>query len=255
MGDTRLRSCVEAAEPITVPIWFGCPKSALWRTDQGRSRTSDALSLQGEANAGVLARTVRILLGLLTQGSPHPIGLSISNDEVLAMLAAHPRLRESAQLAASCKFLPKAMLAVIHYLAAETSAQGEDGRRVRCRPRHRRRPRRRRSAPRRAGEAEQRRVVHDAAAGERKDVAAVERQAVGADHGRRPGDGGRRSRGVDDGRGRGAGSRHDRGHQRVAAGLDQVHQRDADHHLLQVPAERIERLRQPLAVRDRLGEL
>ena len=119
-GRHRLRSCVEAGEPITVPIWFGCPESALWRTDQGRSRTGrDALALRGEANPSVIAGAVRILLGLLKQGNPNPTSLSISNDEVLAMLGQHPRLKESAQFAGACKFLPKAMLAVIHYLAAE----------------------------------------------------------------------------------------------------------------------------------------
>ncbi|GAA0641519.1 hypothetical protein GCM10009601_59060 [Streptomyces thermospinosisporus] len=97
-GQHRLAAVVKAGVTVPMTVTHGVPRSAFTVMDTGRKRTGrDALALAGESNSTHLAAALRGLhLYLNAPNSSWSGGSSVtSNDQLLALLAEHPGIRDA----------------------------------------------------------------------------------------------------------------------------------------------------------------
>jgi hypothetical protein len=102
-GQHRLYACMMAEVPFETFVITGLPASAQRTMDTGaKRRVSDQLSLAGEKNARALAPIARWSL-LWLRGARSKAGRDIepTHPEILAFIAAEPRLRGAADFAMS----------------------------------------------------------------------------------------------------------------------------------------------------------
>lgn len=105
-GQHRLAAVVDAGLPIQTLVIRGLPPQAFDTLDRGRSRTvGDVLKLHGESNTTNLAATINRLYawerGDSAIRAPHRN--NVSPQQALAVLEAHPELRELVQVAGRVK--------------------------------------------------------------------------------------------------------------------------------------------------------
>lgn len=97
-GQHRLAAIVKSGIPVDIMVTEGVPRRAFTVMDTGRKRTArDVLSLAKETNSTHLAAALRgLYLYKKGQGAQWSGASSqISNDQLLALLEEHPRMREA----------------------------------------------------------------------------------------------------------------------------------------------------------------
>ena len=129
-GQQRLMALVLASQTkpgLTVPftLCFDAPTAAKWLLDQGKKRQpGDFLRMQGEENAGHLARAVRVLY-CVTQLTPfQSINLwrhaKLTPQNQAEFLAKHASLRQGLEVALNMRSLVMPHIgAVLFYLVAQ----------------------------------------------------------------------------------------------------------------------------------------
>ncbi|WP_228981340.1 hypothetical protein [Streptomyces sp. DH12] len=120
-GQHRLHAVVKAGVTVSMLVVTGLPPSAQDTMDSGRKRTTgDVMGLRNEANAPTLAAILR-RVWLWNQGNHRLKGRETpTTAECAALLAAHPELRRSAEIATRVRnvfpHIPQSVLGTAHHL-------------------------------------------------------------------------------------------------------------------------------------------
>jgi hypothetical protein len=96
-GQHRLEAVMMSEVPIPIAVWRGCDPKTFKVLDAGKRRNlSDMLHIEGEANASLLASTLRIVRLWYNVPQPEWQDTYISPDQLLSTLEDHPAVRDSA---------------------------------------------------------------------------------------------------------------------------------------------------------------
>lgn len=127
-GQHRLRAVIDSGTPVEMFVVMGLDPTTQETMDSGRKRTTgDVMSLRSEENAHTLAAVLRRIWAW-EQGDYRFKGRQApTTAECSALLAAHPEIRRSAEVAVRTRNLfphiPQSILGTAHYLLTAIDAE------------------------------------------------------------------------------------------------------------------------------------
>ena len=129
-GQHRLFACIEAGVAFTADIRFGIDRAAFTVTNSHNKRKpGDVLTILGERGARNLAAALN-WINRYEHGLPGSLSINITNTDVEAQLARHPKVRSScevgAHLNAATRFLSPSIASALHYIFASRDAAAAD---------------------------------------------------------------------------------------------------------------------------------
>lgn len=116
-GQHRLTACLNSNVPFTTILVRGLPDEASRTIDGGRKRTiSDKFNMDGIKNAKAIATAIRIIGRVATNNKSY----QPTDQEFFELINLHPDLSESVSRFKNMSFRLSAVVAAIHYIAAQT---------------------------------------------------------------------------------------------------------------------------------------
>lgn len=120
-GQHRLRAVIDADVTVQMLIVVGLDPAAQETMDTGRKRTTgDVMGLRGEANANTLAAILRRVWAWQQGDYKFGGNYAATNRECAQLLAEHPELRRSAEIAVRTRnafpHIPQSSLGTAHHL-------------------------------------------------------------------------------------------------------------------------------------------
>lgn len=120
-GQHRLRAVIDSDTTVQMLVVIGLDPAAQETMDTGRKRTTgDVMGLRGEANAHTLAAVLRRVWAWKSGDYRFGGSYAATNRECAELLAAHPEIRRSTEIAVRTRNLfphiPQSSLGVTHHL-------------------------------------------------------------------------------------------------------------------------------------------
>ncbi len=129
-GQHRLFASIEAGVEFTSDVRFGIERAAFPMTNShNKRRPSDVLDILGEQNTRNLAATLN-WVNRYERGLPGSLSIGISNSDIGAHLASHPRIRKSCEIGSrlngATRLLSPSVAAAAHYIFARLDESEAD---------------------------------------------------------------------------------------------------------------------------------